>query len=151
MARIILQLNTCGHSPYVTSSLTRGWVCRLPLLLALSSAFILRSEFGRTHDHIVLSQIRDYPPPGAPRPVFISPRNRVAQLYPPALGSLSVAFYYSQGYGGGNLNPPPYSGGSVYYALTLTSQNQVKVKVTLRLTVGQSVSLGVEAQIFIIV
>jgi hypothetical protein len=23
------QLNTCGHSPYVTFSLTRGWVCRL--------------------------------------------------------------------------------------------------------------------------
>jgi hypothetical protein len=22
-----LQLNPCGHSPYVTSSLTRGWVC----------------------------------------------------------------------------------------------------------------------------
>jgi hypothetical protein len=22
------QLDTCGHSPYVTSSLTRGWVCR---------------------------------------------------------------------------------------------------------------------------
>jgi hypothetical protein len=24
----IFQLNTCGYSPYVTSSLTRGWVCR---------------------------------------------------------------------------------------------------------------------------
>jgi hypothetical protein len=23
------QLNTCGYSPYVTPSLTRGWVCRL--------------------------------------------------------------------------------------------------------------------------
>jgi hypothetical protein len=22
-----LQLNLCGHSPHVTSSLTRGWVC----------------------------------------------------------------------------------------------------------------------------
>jgi hypothetical protein len=33
--------------------------------------------------------------------VFISPRNRVAQLYPQALGSLFVASYYSQGYGGG--------------------------------------------------
>jgi hypothetical protein len=34
-------------------------------------------------------------------PVFISPRNRVAQFYPQALGSLSVASYDSQGYGGG--------------------------------------------------
>jgi hypothetical protein len=29
-------------------------------------------------------------------PLFISPRNRVAQLYPRALGSLSVASYDSQ-------------------------------------------------------
>jgi hypothetical protein len=34
-------------------------------------------------------------------PVFISPRNRVPQLCPRALGSLLVTFYYSQGYGGG--------------------------------------------------
>jgi hypothetical protein len=32
------QLNTCCYNPYVTSSLTRGWVCRLQLLLALASA-----------------------------------------------------------------------------------------------------------------
>jgi hypothetical protein len=32
--------------------------------------------------------------------VFISPRNRVAQLYPQALGFLFVASYDSQGYGG---------------------------------------------------
>jgi hypothetical protein len=35
----IFQLNTCGHSAYVTSSLTRGWVCRLQLLLALEQPF----------------------------------------------------------------------------------------------------------------
>jgi hypothetical protein len=33
-------------------------------------------------------------------PVFISPGNRVARLYPQALGSLFVASYVSQGYGG---------------------------------------------------
>jgi hypothetical protein len=44
-ARIFFsQLNTCGHSPYITSSLTRGWVCHLQFLLALASAFILLSE-----------------------------------------------------------------------------------------------------------
>jgi hypothetical protein len=36
-------------------------------------------------------------------PVFISPRNKVAQLYPWALGSLFVTSYDSQGYGGGIL------------------------------------------------
>jgi hypothetical protein len=32
--RDFFQLNPCGHSPYVTSSLMRGQVCRLQLLLA---------------------------------------------------------------------------------------------------------------------
>jgi hypothetical protein len=36
-------------------------------------------------------------------PVFISPRNRMAQLYPRALGSIFVASYDSQGYDGGIL------------------------------------------------
>jgi hypothetical protein len=34
-------------------------------------------------------------------PVLISPRNRIAQLYPKALGSFIVASYDSQGYTGG--------------------------------------------------
>jgi hypothetical protein len=29
------QLNTCSHSPYITSSVTRGYVCHLQLLLAV--------------------------------------------------------------------------------------------------------------------
>jgi hypothetical protein len=33
-SNFIFQLNTCGYSPYVTCSLTRGWVCRLQLLLS---------------------------------------------------------------------------------------------------------------------
>jgi hypothetical protein len=79
----------------------RGWVCRLQLLLALASAVILRSESHGTHDHILLSQIRDSPSLEGQVHVFLSPRNRVAQLYPQALSSLFVASYDSQGYGGG--------------------------------------------------
>jgi hypothetical protein len=56
---IFFQLNTFDYSPYITSSLTKGWVCRLQLLLALASAVILGSESRRTHDHILLSQTRD--------------------------------------------------------------------------------------------
>jgi hypothetical protein len=58
---VIFQLNTCGYNPYVTSSLTRGWVCHLQLLL-LASAANLRSESLGTHDHILLFQIWDSPP-----------------------------------------------------------------------------------------
>jgi hypothetical protein len=38
---------------------------------------------------------------GGQFPAFISPRNRVAQLYPQALGSILVTSYNLQGYGGG--------------------------------------------------
>jgi hypothetical protein len=45
-----LQMNTCGYSPYLTSFLTRGWVCRLQLLLVLDSAVILGSKSRGTHE-----------------------------------------------------------------------------------------------------
>jgi hypothetical protein len=54
----------------------RGWVCRLQLLLALASAFILRSESRRTHDHILLFQIR----------VPSNLEARFPYLYPPGTG-----------------------------------------------------------------
>jgi hypothetical protein len=101
-ARIfIFQLNTCGCSPYVTSSLTIGWVCRLQLLLVLASAVILRSESRGTHDHILLSQIRVSANREGKVTVFISPRIRAAQLYPQALGSLFITSYDLQSCGGG--------------------------------------------------
>jgi hypothetical protein len=51
---IFPQLNTCFHSPYVTSSVTRGWACSLQLLLVLASTVILRSDSHGTRDHICL-------------------------------------------------------------------------------------------------
>jgi hypothetical protein len=42
-------------------SLTRGRVCRLRFLLALARAVILGSQSLGTRDHILLSQIRDFP------------------------------------------------------------------------------------------
>jgi hypothetical protein len=69
----IFQLKTSGYSPYVTSSLWRGWVCCLQLSLVLASAVILRSESHGTHDHILLSQIRKSPNLEGQVSVFISP------------------------------------------------------------------------------
>jgi hypothetical protein len=43
------------------SSLRRGRVCHLYMLLALASAVFLGSESLWTHDHILLSQIWDFP------------------------------------------------------------------------------------------
>jgi hypothetical protein len=42
-------------------SLTEGRVCRIELLLTLASAVILGTESRGTRDHILLSQIRDFP------------------------------------------------------------------------------------------
>jgi hypothetical protein len=69
----------------------------------------LKSESSGTHDHILLCQIRGSPNLEGQVPVFISPRNRVAQLYPQALGSFFVVSYDSQGYGGG-IQPRLYTG-----------------------------------------
>jgi hypothetical protein len=44
-----------------SSSLTRGRVCLLYMLLALASAVFLGSESLGTRDHILLSQIWDFP------------------------------------------------------------------------------------------
>jgi hypothetical protein len=60
------------------------------LLLVLASANIIRSESGRAHDHILLSQIRDSPNMEVQVPVFM---NRISLFYPQALGSLFVSGY----------------------------------------------------------
>jgi hypothetical protein len=65
------------------------------IVAGLASAVILRSESRGTHEHILLSQIRDSPNLEGQDAVFISPKNRVARLYSQALGSLFVASYDS--------------------------------------------------------
>jgi hypothetical protein len=74
-------------------------------------------------------KIRDSPNLEDQVPVFISPRNRMAQLYSQALGSLFVTPYDSQDYNGGIRTR--------LHAGFLTTQ--VKVKVTV-----QSASPGKE-------
>jgi hypothetical protein len=101
------QLRVCWCG---TLSLTRWRVCRLQLLLGLASAVILWSESRGTRDHILLSQIRDFP-------------------FPRLLLLAGLRWRYS--------TPPPRG--------ILSADS--KVKVTLRLTVSQSVSLGVEPQL----
>jgi hypothetical protein len=61
-------------------------ICRLQFLLDLASAVILKSESRRTHDHILLSQIRHSPNPKGQVSVFISTKNRVTRLYPQGSG-----------------------------------------------------------------
>jgi hypothetical protein len=77
---------------------------------------------------ILYSQLRLPQPGGLGSRIYI-PRNRVAQLYPRALGSLYVVSCGSQGYGGGTR------------PCIIAFRNrmvQAKVKVTLRRTASQS-------------
>jgi hypothetical protein len=87
-----------GHSPYVTSSVTRWWVCRLQLLLVLASAVILGTLVPWiSWPQFTVSVLR----------LPLTSRVRSPYFYPPgtgcpsSLGSLFVASYDSQGYGEG--------------------------------------------------
>jgi hypothetical protein len=59
--RFLVLSDSCGFADVGAFSLTRGRVCRLQLLLDLASAVILGLESRGTLDHILLSQIRDFP------------------------------------------------------------------------------------------
>jgi hypothetical protein len=65
---IIFQLNTRGYDPYVTSSVTIRWVCRLQFLLGLVRTVIFRPHLP--------SRIGDSPNLGGQVSLFISPRKK---------------------------------------------------------------------------
>jgi hypothetical protein len=88
------RLNIFGHSLYVTSSLMRRRVCHLQLLLVLASAVILRSDSSGTHDHVLLSQIRDYPQPGGPGPRIYIPQEQGCPVITPGTHGMRL-FYVS--------------------------------------------------------
>jgi hypothetical protein len=92
------QLQVCY---FMASSLTRGRVCNLLLLLGLANTVPLGSESLGTQDHISLSQFLRLPKPGGPSPQTYIPAEEGGPVILRALGSLYAASYDSQGYGGG--------------------------------------------------
>jgi hypothetical protein len=58
--RFLFLSDSCGFVGCGAPSLTRGRVCRFQLLQALASSVTLVSKSHGTHDHILLSQIRDF-------------------------------------------------------------------------------------------
>jgi hypothetical protein len=102
----------------------RGRVSRLQLLLVLASTVILGSEHRKTHDHMLLSQIRDSPNLEGQVPVLISHRNMVVQVY-------------LQGSGFSLSSTTRRATVDVFETASTRAQQQlkVKVKVTLRLAV----------------
>jgi hypothetical protein len=95
------QLRLCY---FVAPFLKRGRICNL--LFNCFLALPEQSLLGRSPTELTVifyCLIWDSSNLEGQVPIFISPRKRVAQLYPRALGSLSVTSYESQGYGGGIL------------------------------------------------
>jgi hypothetical protein len=89
------QLRVCY---FVAPSLTRGRVCNLLyncFWVLPEQSLLDRSPAELTA--IFYCLVRDSPNLEGQVPVFISPSNRVSQLYPRALGFLFVAPYDSQG------------------------------------------------------
>jgi hypothetical protein len=113
-------------------SLTRGRISSLQVLLGFASAIFLGSKSSRTPPYFTVSY--EIPPTWMARsPRLYSPRNRVAQLCPWALGYLFFASSVSQGYGG-----------SILTRLhTCKIACKVKVKVILRPTDSRPVRPGV--------
>jgi hypothetical protein len=78
------QLNTCAHSRYVTFSLTRGWVCRLQLLLTLASAFSGPSPAGLMATFYCLRF--ETPPTWKPGPRIYIPHEQGGSVITPGTG-----------------------------------------------------------------
>jgi hypothetical protein len=71
-------------------SLTRSLVCSFQFLSPIARAVFLRSESHGTHEHSLLSLFLRIPQPGGPGSCIYFLRNRVAQLYPWALGFIEL-------------------------------------------------------------
>jgi hypothetical protein len=94
----------------------------LQLLLVLASSVILRSESRGTHDHILLSQIRD-----SPHLESQVPQEQGVPKIPPGTGFLFVASYDSQSYGGG-IRPRLHAGS--LHCVSITLKNALCLVVT---------------------
>jgi hypothetical protein len=70
----------------------------ITIAAVFASSVIFRSESRGTHDHILLSQIWDTPNLEDQVPVFVSPRYRMARLYPQALGFIFCASWMCELY-----------------------------------------------------
>jgi hypothetical protein len=139
-------------SYFVAPSLTRGWVCNL--LYNCFWALPEQSLLGRSPAELLTTfycLIWDSPNLESQVPIFISPRNRMAQLYPRALGysiirirvrvtlQLTVCLGVEPSLGLLTRDLTSLFFFCVFLKVTVLA---VRVRVTLQLTVSQSVSMS---------
>jgi hypothetical protein len=122
---ISFQLNTCGYSSYVTSSLTRGWVCRLQLLLAVASAVIFVSESRTTYFTVWDSRLLQ---PGGPGFRIYIPQEQGSPVIPPSTGFPFRRLLQLAGRRWRYSNPPPHG----VLEIILTSERFIADRLTLK-------------------
>jgi hypothetical protein len=91
------------------SSLARGQVCRLQLLLGLASAVILESESRGTHDHILFSDSRLLQS-GGRVPLIYIPKEQGGSVLPLDTGFPFRRLLRLAGLRWRHSNPPPSRG-----------------------------------------
>jgi hypothetical protein len=79
---ILRQLQVCWCGP---PSLMRGQDCSLQLLLDQASTVFLRSEYGRTHEHICTVSNLRLPQPVGPCSFIYFPQEHGSPVQPPAI------------------------------------------------------------------
>jgi hypothetical protein len=126
-SNFVFQLNTCCYSPYVTSSLARGWVFRLQLLLALASAVILTITF----DCLTF----ETPPIWRARSLYLYPSGTGWPGFTPMHCSLFVASYDSQGYGEG-IRPHLHTGRTVEETVISSPRRKIELRLPGRTAVA---------------
>jgi hypothetical protein len=93
---------------FVASSLTRGWVCNLLLLLVLANAVPLGPESRGTEDHSLLSQFLRLPQSGGPGPRIYIPQEQGGPVIPPGAGFPFRRLLRLTGLRWRYCNPPPH-------------------------------------------
>jgi hypothetical protein len=106
-SNFIFKLNTCGYSPYVTSSRMRGWGCRLQLLLVLASAITQVRVPRDSWPHFTISDSGLSQPVG-PGPRIYIPQEQGSPFIPPGTGFICRRLLRLAGYGGG-IRPRPHN------------------------------------------
>jgi hypothetical protein len=105
---LFLQLNTCSYNPYITSSLTRGWV--LSFTIAAGPRQCVQSRVQVPRDswlYFTVSHSR-LPQPGGPGPRIYIPKEQGGPVIPPGTGFAFHHLLRLTGLWWRCLNPPPH-------------------------------------------
>jgi hypothetical protein len=89
-SKFFLRQNTCGYSPYVTSSLMRRCVSRLQMLIPPQRSHSRVRVPRESWPHFTLSESK-LPQPGGPGSSIYIPQEQDGPVIPPGTGFLFVA------------------------------------------------------------